>query len=35
MLLELKNLRAGYGQTPVLHGLDLELERGQMVSILG
>jgi len=35
MLLELKNLRAGYGQTPVLHGLDLNLERGQMVSILG
>ncbi|KDR40292.1 urea ABC transporter ATP-binding protein [Caballeronia glathei] len=35
MLLELKNLRAGYGQTLVLHGLDLELERGQMISILG
>jgi branched-chain amino acid transport system ATP-binding protein/urea transport system ATP-binding protein len=35
MLLEIKNLHAGYGQTSVLHGLDLQMEPGQMVSILG
>jgi urea ABC transporter ATP-binding protein UrtE len=35
MLLEISNLHAGYGKTSVLHGLDLKLEPGQMVSILG
>jgi branched-chain amino acid transport system ATP-binding protein/urea transport system ATP-binding protein len=34
-LLEIRNLHAGYGKSPVLHGLDLKVEPGQMVSILG
>src|SRR5262245_8937227 len=35
MLSEIRNLHAGYGNSPVLHGLDLKIEPGQMVSILG
>ena len=35
MLLEAKNLAAGYGQTRVLHGLDFELERGAITALLG
>jgi branched-chain amino acid transport system ATP-binding protein len=34
-LLEVKGLRAGYGQTEVLHGLDFELEEGGITTILG
>jgi branched-chain amino acid transport system ATP-binding protein/urea transport system ATP-binding protein len=34
-LLELTGLRAGYGQTPVLHGLDLNVDAGQIISVLG
>jgi urea ABC transporter ATP-binding protein UrtE len=34
-LLDLSALRAGYGQTPVLHGLDLQVKAGQIVSVLG
>ena len=33
--LELKNVRKGYGQTPVLGGIDLSIERGEFVSIVG
>src|ERR1700744_2427185 len=35
MLLEINNLHAGYGKSPVLHGLDLKIQPGQIVSILG
>lgn len=35
MLLELKNVHAGYGMTKVLNGLDLQIEDGSLVTIVG
>jgi len=35
MLLEVKNLRAGYGQTQVLHGMDFAREKGSITALLG
>jgi len=34
-LLEIKELRAGYGETEVLHGVDLLLSEGEFVCIIG
>jgi ABC-type branched-subunit amino acid transport system ATPase component len=34
-LLEAKDVVAGYGATMVLHGTDLEVNRGEVVTILG
>jgi branched-chain amino acid transport system ATP-binding protein len=34
-LLQLENLRAGYGPVEVLHGVSLRVEEGQMVAIVG
>jgi branched-chain amino acid transport system ATP-binding protein len=34
-LLEIKGLRAGYGETEVLHGIDLRLSEGEFVCIIG
>jgi branched-chain amino acid transport system ATP-binding protein len=34
-LLELKDIRAGYGQRPVLHGVSLSVPEGGIVSLLG
>lgn len=34
-LLSLKGVRAGYGSIEVLHGLDLEVQAGEIVSIIG
>ena len=34
-LLEVSGLRAGYGHTRVLHGLDFELEPGSITALLG
>ena len=34
-LLEVKALRAGYGRVPVLHGVDFEVEQGEIVGVLG
>jgi branched-chain amino acid transport system ATP-binding protein len=34
-VLELRNLRAGYGTIDVLHGVDLVLEPGQVYALLG
>jgi branched-chain amino acid transport system ATP-binding protein len=34
-LLEVKGLRASYGQTRVLHGLDFALEKGSITALLG
>jgi branched-chain amino acid transport system ATP-binding protein len=34
-LLEAKGLSAGYGQAAVLHGIDLRIEPGQVVVVLG
>ena len=35
VLLEVKALRAGYGRVPVLHGVDFEVEEGEIVGVLG
>ena len=34
-LLEVKALQAGYGRVPVLHGVDFEVEEGEIVGVLG
>ncbi len=34
-MLKLVDLRAGYGRTPVLHGVDVEVDPGERVAILG
>jgi branched-chain amino acid transport system ATP-binding protein len=34
-LLEVRGLRAGYGATQVLHGIDFELETGRITALLG
>jgi branched-chain amino acid transport system ATP-binding protein len=34
-LLELAGVTAGYGQRPVLHSIDLQVDAGEVVSILG
>ena len=33
-VLELRNVRAGYGTIDVLHGVNLELEAGQVYALL-
>ena len=35
MLLEVKGMQAGYGQTHVLHGLDFIVEEGGVTALLG
>lgn len=35
LVLQVAGLRAGYGQTPILQGIDLELRRGEIVSLIG
>ena len=34
-MLEVRSLRAGYGGTEVLRGLDLSVEAGEIVAVLG
>ena len=34
-LLEVEGLRAGYGDTEIVHGADLSVERGEIVTIIG
>ncbi len=34
-MLELRDLRAGYGRVEVLHGIDLTVEEGEIVTIIG
>jgi len=34
-ILEAKNLRAGYGRTQVLHGVDFAIEKGSITALLG
>ncbi len=34
-MLEIRNLRAGYGQVQVLHGVDLDVGEGEIVALLG
>jgi branched-chain amino acid transport system ATP-binding protein len=35
MLLEVKNLNAFYGKSHVLHGVDLNIDKGEIVALLG
>ena len=35
MLLDVKGLHAGYGQTKVLHGMDFAIEKGSITALLG
>ncbi len=35
VMLEIRNLRAGYGQVQVLHGVDLDVGEGEIVALLG
>ena len=35
MMLRLENVRAGYGRVEVLHGVDLALEPGRILGLLG
>ncbi len=34
-MLEIRDLRAGYGQVQVLHGIDLDVAEGEIVALLG
>lgn len=34
-LLEVRDLRAAYGATEVLHGIDIDVEEGQVTALLG
>lgn len=34
-MLEVRGIRAGYGRLEVLHGVDLEVRRGEIVCLLG
>ena len=34
-ILEVKNLHKTFGKTQVLKGIDFELEKGQVMSIIG
>jgi amidase len=34
-LLKVSNLRAGYGRVPVLHGIDLTVNEGEILGVLG
>ena len=35
ILLRVVGLHAGYGSTPILQGVDLQVERGEIVSLIG
>ena len=34
-LLEVRDLRAGYGKAEVLHGLNLQAQKGQVITVIG
>jgi branched-chain amino acid transport system ATP-binding protein len=34
-MLEIKNLRAGYGEVEILRGIDLNVSKGEIVAVLG
>ena len=34
-LLEVKSLESGYGRLPILHGIDLHVDEGELVAIIG
>ncbi len=34
-LLEVKSLESGYGRLPILHGVDLHVDEGELVAVIG
>lgn len=34
-LLEVKSLESGYGKLPILHGIDLHVDEGELVAVIG
>ena len=34
-ILQVKNLRAGYGRAEVLHGIDLQADKGSVITVIG
>ncbi len=34
-LLDIQDLRAGYGKAEVLHGLNLQANKGQVITVIG
>ncbi len=34
-MLELDAISAGYGETEILHGVDLHVDRGEIVVVIG
>jgi len=34
-MLKIENIKAGYGQLEVLHGVDMEVNAGEIVAIIG
>lgn len=34
-LLEVKSVESGYGKLPVLHGIDLNVEEGELIALIG
>ena len=34
-LLQTTDLQSGYGRIPVLHGVDIDVQAGEMVAVLG
>ena len=34
-LLRVQNLRAGYGRAEVLHGIDLQADKGSVITVIG
>ncbi len=34
-LLEVKSLESGYGKLPILHGIDLHVDDGELVAVIG
>ena len=35
LILNVRDLHAGYGRVPVLHGIDLAVTEGQIIGVLG
>ena len=35
LILNVRDLHAGYGRVPVLHGVDMSVKEGQIVGVLG
>jgi branched-chain amino acid transport system ATP-binding protein len=34
-LLDVKGMTSGYGSSPILQGIDLWIERGEIVAVIG